>query len=38
MAFITIATAGDASDYGDLSGNAQGAMGVQSSTRGVFNR
>jgi len=37
MAFITIATAGDATDYGDLSGAAQGAMGVQSSTRGVFN-
>ena len=37
MAFITIATAGDATDYGDLSGNTQGAMGVQSSTRGVFN-
>ena len=37
MALITIATAGNASDYGDLSGNTQGAMGVQSSTRGVFN-
>ena len=34
--FVTMATAGDASDFGDLTKDRRDAYGVQSSTRGVF--
>ena len=34
--FVTMATTGDAADFGDLTKDRRDAYGVQSSTRGVF--